>query len=74
MESVTEKELERRRKRYKLVLVRWYEPDEEDDYYAIERKAMLAEWGWEMGAHYEVVCDTEPSYVLEGMRKLLKES
>ena len=71
---MTEKELERRRKRYEFALVHWNESDSGfyGNYYAIESKKDLE--GWIEGEEYKIVCDTEPSYVLRAMKKLLKES
>jgi hypothetical protein len=68
-----EKELERRRKRYEFALVHWYESEAWGEAcYAIERKDNLKDWI--EGEEYKIVCDTEPSYVLRAMKKLLKES
>jgi hypothetical protein len=67
-----EKELERRRKRCKYVLVHWPEAEgwEGEAFYAIERKTNLD--GWIEDEDYTMVCDHQPRSVLRGMLKLLE--
>jgi hypothetical protein len=68
-----ERELKRRRKRYKYALVKWTELGGWEDVprISVERKDVLRAW-W-AGSH-EVICDWEPEQVLRGMLKLLKEN
>jgi hypothetical protein len=69
---MTDEELERRRKRYKLALVHWGESDSWGKaYYAIEYKEVLEQWT--EGPDYTMVCDHQPHHVLRGMLKLLEE-
>ena len=69
---MTEKELERKRKRCKYALVHWHENESWGKaYYAVESKKNLK--GWYEEDDYEMVCDTEPRSVLRGMLKLVKE-
>jgi hypothetical protein len=59
-------------KKYPFALVYWIEQPWEHGYYAIESKKDLE--GWIEGEEYTMLCDTQPSYVLGTMMKLLKES
>jgi hypothetical protein len=65
-----QKERERRRKKYKLVLVRWKAWDSEQ--YVVEYKADIV-WKEQFMGVPEVICDDQPERVLKGMLKLLKE-
>ena len=66
--------LDKRRERYKFMLVYWIEQPWEHGYYAIEKKKNLEVWGWVEGEDYTILCDTEPHKVLKGMLKLLEEA
>ena len=70
---MTDKELERRRKRCKFALVYWEKSDSWgfDAHYFIEYKTTLKQWT--EGDDYKMVCDHQPHPVLRGMLKLLKE-
>ena len=64
-------ERERRRKRYKFVLVRWVDWLGVVEY-AVEYKETLP-WMAQYSGTPEIICDWEPEKVLRGMLKLLKE-
>lgn len=65
-----QKERGRRRKRYKLALIKWKAWDSEQ--YVVEYKADIV-WKEQFMGVPEVICDDQPYKVLKGMLKLLKE-
>ena len=71
---MSEKERERRRKKYKFALVQWKHWAVDDpDQYAIEHKENLM-WKSSFMGLYKILCDDQPERVLRGMLKLLKEN
>lgn len=67
-ETPSDKERERRRKRYKMAFIRW-----SDGRHMVESKKYLETGWWFDAGDYEVICDWEPERVLRGMLKLMKE-
>lgn len=65
----SDKERERRRKRYKFALVKW-----RDGRYAVESKNYLGLSWWVSSDDYQVLCDWEPEKVLRAMLRMLKEA
>lgn len=68
---MTDKKLERRRKKYKYALVKWSFLFRNDGY-RIEHKGFLGHTGWHQG-FFEIICDHQPHHVLKSMLKLLTE-
>ena len=66
--DTSDKERERRRKKYKFALVRWL--DWEGDNYAVEYKSIL---GYSWYSHHEVLCDDQPERVLRAMKRMMED-